>query len=156
MNLNKTNQSLLSKVNFVVFMIVIIVVIGVRLPKSLHQWPVANDFFMAEFSNKSISSTGLNDIIKEFNLVSYTYFKDTCGSVDSTHNKELSAKSSSSSSVFSISEVDYHGVVLSAFCLSFALEKFHLQPPLYIFTPQCSRTSSSFLSFHHSFQQIPL
>ena len=48
--------------------------------------------FKAEFSNKPISSKGLNDTVKEFNLVIYKYFKDTCGTGDSTHNRELSVK----------------------------------------------------------------
>ena len=65
---------------------------GVKLPKSTHQWSIANDFFKAAFLNRPISSAGLNDVIKEFNVVIYNYFKDTCGSVDSNYNTNLSAK----------------------------------------------------------------
>ena len=65
---------------------------GVKLPKSKHQWSIANDFFKAAFLNSAISSAGLNEVIKEFNVVIYNYFKDTCGSVDSNYNIHLSAK----------------------------------------------------------------
>ena len=65
---------------------------GVKLPKSTHQWSIANDFFKAAFLNRPISSAGLNDVIKEFNVVIYNYFKNTCGSVDSNYNTNLSTK----------------------------------------------------------------
>ena len=65
---------------------------GVKLPKSTHQWPIAKDFFKAAFLNRPISSAGLYDAIKEFHVVIYNYFKDTCGSVDSNYITHLSAK----------------------------------------------------------------
>ena len=65
---------------------------GVKLQKYSHQWSVANNLFKAECSNKPVSSTGLNDTIKELSLVIYNCFKCTCVSVDSIHNREVSVK----------------------------------------------------------------
>jgi len=65
---------------------------GSKLPKSSQQWSVANDLFKAEFLNKAISSAGLNKTIKELIGVIYNYFRDTCGTVDNTHNRQLSVK----------------------------------------------------------------
>ena len=43
---------------------------GVQLPKCSHQWSVANHFFKAKFSNKPISSTGLNDTMGQCKTLS--------------------------------------------------------------------------------------
>ena len=57
--------------------------LGIKLPKSPHEWSTANEHFKAAFSNAPITASDIDSSIKTMNNIIYTYFVEKCGYVDS-------------------------------------------------------------------------
>ena len=66
--------------------------VGVKLPKSIDQWKVANDYFQASLPIHDIASSGLNTTINRMNKIIYEYFEINCGLVNSVKATEINNK----------------------------------------------------------------
>ena len=66
--------------------------VGVKLPKSIDQWKVANDYFQASLPIHDIASSGLNTTINRMNKIIYEYFEINFGLVNSVKTTEINNK----------------------------------------------------------------